>query len=65
MDAIQILLEWRGFMTVADASKFLQLTPAHLRKLLNAGTFPGYRVCGSWRINPSDLVSYIYDRSNQ
>ena len=64
MDAIQILLEWHGLMTVSEAAKFLRTSPGHLRKLLGAGTFNGFRVCGEWRINPADLVAYLHEHRN-
>jgi excisionase family DNA binding protein len=64
VDAIQILLEWHGLMTVADAARFLRTSPGNLRKLLGAGTFKGFRVHGEWRINPSDLVAYLHEHRN-
>jgi hypothetical protein len=64
MDAIQTLLEWRGVMTVKDGAQFLQTSPSNLRKLLGAGTFPGFRLNGEWRINPADVLAYIHDHRN-
>jgi Helix-turn-helix domain len=64
MDAIQTLLEWRGMMTVKDGAQFLRTSPSNLRKLLGAGTFPGFRLSGEWRINPADVLAYIHDHRN-
>jgi excisionase family DNA binding protein len=64
MNAIQNLLERDGLLTVREVSQFLQLTPAHVRKMLACGRLHGYLTEGSWRINPSDLVLYLEERRN-
>ena len=64
-DAIQLLLEWHGFMTVAQAAKFLQLQKPHLRKLIGEGHIKAFRVGGEWRLNPSDLLTYLDERTNR
>jgi excisionase family DNA binding protein len=52
MDAIQNLLERDGLLTVRDVAQFLQITPAHVRKMLASGRLRGYLAEGSCRINP-------------
>jgi len=51
-------------MSVAKAAPFLDCKPAHLRKLLSSGRVKGFRLAGEWRINPSDLLEYIYEHRN-
>jgi excisionase family DNA binding protein len=64
-DAIQLLLEWHGLMTVAKAATFLKVQKPHPRKLLGDGRIKGFRVGGEWRINPSDLLVYLDERTNR
>jgi excisionase family DNA binding protein len=64
-DAIQLLLEWHGLMTVAQAAQFLKVQKPHLRKLLGEGRIKAFHVGGEWRINPSDLLIYLDERANR
>ncbi len=52
-------------MTVAQAAQFLQVQKPHLRKLLGEGRIKGFRVGGEWRVNPSDLLIYLEERTNR
>jgi len=49
------------FLTVAEASMIVKLTPVHLRKLLRAGHVKGARPRGrgSWRIPADELRRYL------
>jgi excisionase family DNA binding protein len=64
VDVTQILLNWPGAMTVSEAARLLRTSPATLRRWLGEGTFPGYRLQGSWRLNPLDIVDYLHTHRN-
>jgi excisionase family DNA binding protein len=64
MDAIQTLLDWPGLLTVPQAAQFLATSPSTLRKWLGAGTFPGFRLNGEWRLNPADVLVYLTNHRN-
>lgn len=51
-------------MTVSEAARLLRTSPSTLRRWLGDGTFPGYRLNGSWRLNPPDILAYLHTRRN-
>lgn len=52
-------------MTIAHASVFLKVQKPYLRKMLGDGRLKGFRIGGEWRINPSDLLIYLEERTNR
>jgi excisionase family DNA binding protein len=45
----------RGWLTIASAAKYLDTTPAALRKRIERGQVPVHRFCGSIRLRAADL----------
>lgn len=48
-----------GILTVDDVAAFLQVTPAQVRELLDAGELAGFKVAGAWRVPTSAVTDYL------
>jgi excisionase family DNA binding protein len=46
-------------MTAEQAARFLQWSITHTLKALKAGTIPGRKVGGVWRVSKRQLLAYI------
>ncbi len=49
----------RRFLSAADAAEVLGVRPRDVVELVDAGTLPGIRVAGGWRIELAALQSWI------
>jgi excisionase family DNA binding protein len=47
------------WLTTAQVTSLLQITPATLYRLVRAGTMPAVRVGGQWRFRRADLEAWL------
>jgi len=52
------------YLTTADISKILEITPVAVQKWISGGRLEAYRVGGNYRIRPNDLLKYLKDLKN-
>lgn len=46
-------------LTVEQAAQYLQLSPTTVRRLLRAGTLPGFKYGDQWRIHKAAVVHQL------
>jgi len=44
-------------LTIGAVSKWLHLSAVSLYRNVQAGTIPGYKICGSWRFNRVEMAA--------
>ena len=52
------------YLTPEEVAQKLRLHPDTIARLLRTGKLPGYKVAGSWRINPTELEDWMKQRKN-
>ncbi len=58
MDSTQTLSRWE-FLTPQEVSALLKVSVHTVRRWINEGSLPAYKVGRSWRIQRSELASWI------
>ncbi len=53
------------YLTPEEVAQKLKLHPSTIMRLLRTGQIPGYKVVGSWRINPTELDAWMEQRKNK
>jgi excisionase family DNA binding protein len=59
------LASYRDPLTISDLMGLFDKTKQTIRKWLNNGTIPGYRIRGHWRVHKSDLREVLNVNTNQ
>lgn len=54
-----------AFYTAAEVADLLRLNPQVVQRKLQAGEIPGYRLGRDWRVERSQLMSWLEQHSNQ
>ncbi len=52
------------FLLVEEVAKVLRLSEDTVTRLLRQGRIPGYKIEGTWRIDRSDLQTYLAGKKN-
>ena len=52
------------YLTVGEAAAQVRLSPSAIYRALEAGGLTGFKVCGRWRIQVSDLRDWVESGRN-
>ena len=59
------MLVMEEYLTPEEVAQKLKLHPTTIKRLLRTGQLPGYKVVGSWRINPTELEAWMKQQKNK
>ncbi len=62
MSLMQNIESRQAVFKVKELADLLQVTPAHIYKLISRGILPSLRVAGAIRIDPSEVAAWLRER---
>lgn len=62
MSVLQNIESRQAVFKVKELADLLQVTPAHIYKLVSRGVLPSLRVAGAIRIDPSEVAAWLRER---
>jgi len=62
MSLMQNIESRHAVLKVKELADLLQVTPAHIYKLISRGVLPSVRIAGAIRLDPAEIAEWLRER---
>jgi excisionase family DNA binding protein len=62
MTLLQNIENRQGALKVKELAALLEVTPAHIYKLISRGIMPSVRIAGAIRLDPVEIAAWLRER---